>query len=261
MLVGDTNSKRIKWPLEVGEPGNVPFPGEEPTPSIAVGHSTKETPSVPDPVSTKTDHKDPLVRRSRYDDQNDETKSANEAPIKHSAIYISQVELPYVPILVNDTFTKESLDTGAEKSFISEEFEKPWLFPDLANLEYPCILEVDFINGSKIILDFDRKSLAIPDSQIETVAKTIEEGNVEIYLSETGLKGKQKQDLFDYFKGLFLDKTCLTHVLYSEIDTGDMPTVVSRPYHYDRVKQALLYYHVEKMLKEETIIPIQSPYA
>ncbi|PRD18012.1 UNVERIFIED_CONTAM: hypothetical protein NCL1_62324, partial [Trichonephila clavipes] len=59
------------------------------------------------------------------------------------------------------------------------EFEKPWLFHVLADLEYPCILGEDFISGSKIILDFDRKSLVIPDSQIDTVVKTIEEGKVE----------------------------------------------------------------------------------
>ncbi|GFS66683.1 retrovirus-related Pol polyprotein from transposon 297 [Trichonephila clavipes] len=46
------------------------------------------------------------------------------------------------------------------------DFEKPWLFHVLADLEYPCILGIDFIGGSKIILDFDRKSLAIPDSHI-----------------------------------------------------------------------------------------------
>ncbi|GFY55560.1 integrase catalytic domain-containing protein [Trichonephila inaurata madagascariensis] len=51
--------------LEVGESGNFPFPGEESTPSVANGHSTRELPSVPDPVSTKTDHQDPLVQRSR----------------------------------------------------------------------------------------------------------------------------------------------------------------------------------------------------
>ncbi|GFY28189.1 uncharacterized protein TNCV_4395231 [Trichonephila clavipes] len=56
------------------------------------------------------------------------------------------------------------------------EFEKPWLFDVLPDLEYPCILGVDFISGSKIILNFDQKSLAIPDSQIDTVVKTIEEG-------------------------------------------------------------------------------------
>ncbi|GFT01948.1 retrovirus-related Pol polyprotein from transposon opus [Trichonephila clavipes] len=66
------------------------------------------------------------------------------------------------------------------------EFEKLWMFHVLADLEYPCILGVDFISGSKIILDFDRKSLAIPDSQIDKVVKTIEEGNVEIDLSKTG---------------------------------------------------------------------------
>ncbi|GFW13476.1 retrovirus-related Pol polyprotein from transposon 17.6 [Trichonephila clavipes] len=142
-------------------------------------------------------------------------------------------------------------------------FEKPWLFHVSADLEYPCILGVDFISGSKIILDFDRKSLAIPDSQINKVVKMLEEGKVEIELSKTKLEEKQKQelqDLFNSFQGLFSDKPGLTHVLYHEIDTGDNPPVFSRPYRYDRVKQAILDNHVEKMLKEGTIIPIQSPY-
>ncbi|GFX59372.1 uncharacterized protein TNCV_4633301 [Trichonephila clavipes] len=54
------------------------------------------------------------------------------------------------------------------------DFEKPWLFHVLADLEYPCTLGIDFIGGSKIILDFDRKSLAIPDSQINKVVKKVE---------------------------------------------------------------------------------------
>ncbi|GFV79321.1 uncharacterized protein TNCV_71881 [Trichonephila clavipes] len=49
------------------------------------------------------------------------------------------------------------------------DFEKPWLFHVLANLEYPCILGIDFIGGSKIFLDFDRKSLAIQESQVEDI--------------------------------------------------------------------------------------------
>ncbi|GFW68270.1 hypothetical protein TNCV_1881501 [Trichonephila clavipes] len=113
---------------------------------------------------------------------------------------------------------------------------------------------------SKIILDFDRKSL---DSQINKVVKTVEIEKVEIDLSKTKLEEKQKrelQDLFDSFQGLFSDKPGLTHFLYHEIDTGDNPPVVSRPYRYDRVKQEILNYHLDKMLKG-TIIPIQSPYA
>ncbi|GFX48507.1 retrovirus-related Pol polyprotein from transposon 297 [Trichonephila clavipes] len=144
------------------------------------------------------------------------------------------------------------------------DFENPWLFHVLADLEYPCILGIDFIGGSKIILDFDRKSLAIPTSQINKVVKTVEIEKVEIDLSKTKLEERQKrelQDLFDSFQGLFSDKPGLTHVLYHEIDTGDNPPVVSRPYRYDRVKQEILDYHVDKMLKEGTIVPIQSPYA
>ncbi|GFW56257.1 retrovirus-related Pol polyprotein from transposon 17.6 [Trichonephila clavipes] len=75
------------------------------------------------------------------------------------------------------------------------------------------------------------------DQSIEKVVTTIEEGNVEIDLTKTGLEESQKkelQDLFNSFKGLFSDKPGLTHVLYHEIDTGDKPPVVSRPYRYDR---------------------------
>ncbi|GFW07926.1 uncharacterized protein TNCV_3920591 [Trichonephila clavipes] len=137
------------------------------------------------------------------DIKGDQTQSINQSPTKLSAICMSPVELPYVPILLDETFRKALWDTGAEKSFISEvtyqkyffykqvkksstqvitaqgakcrnmgvvelnirirDFEKPWLLHVLADLEYPCILGIDFIGGSKIILDFDRKSLAIPD--------------------------------------------------------------------------------------------------
>ncbi|GFT20919.1 uncharacterized protein TNCV_3130771 [Trichonephila clavipes] len=110
------------------------------------------------------------------------------------------------------------------------EFEKLWLFHVLANLEYLCIFGVDFISGSNIILDFDRKSLAIPDSQIETVLKTIVEGKVEIDLCKTKLEENKKQevpDLFKSFQELFSGRHGLTHVLYHEIDTGYKPPVVS----------------------------------
>ncbi|GFW83872.1 uncharacterized protein TNCV_1492131 [Trichonephila clavipes] len=132
---------------------------------------------------------------------------------------MSPVELPYVPILLDETFTKVLWDTGAEKSFISEETYH----------KYFCISK-----------------------------------KIEIDLSKTKLEEKQKrelQDLFDSFQGLFLNKPGLTHVLYHEIDTGDNQLVVSRPYRYDRVKQEILDLHVDKMLKEGPIIPIQSPYA
>ncbi|GFY33572.1 uncharacterized protein TNCV_3343081 [Trichonephila clavipes] len=177
------------------------------------------------------------------DVKGDQTQSINELQVKLSAICMSPVEIPYVPILLNETFTKALLDTGAEKASISEEtyrkyffykqvkksstqvitaqgakcqnigvvelnirireFEKPWLFHVLADLEYPCILGIDFIGGSKIILDFDRKPLGIPDSQIDKVVKTVEVEKVEIDLSQTKLEETHKrelQDLFDSFR-------------------------------------------------------------
>ncbi|GFV66788.1 retrovirus-related Pol polyprotein from transposon 17.6 [Trichonephila clavipes] len=61
--------------------------------------------------------------------------------------------------------------------------------------------------------------------------------------------------------GLFSDQPGLTHVVYHEIDTGDKGPVVSRPYKYDRVKQGIIDYHIDKMLQDGTICPINSPYA
>ncbi|GFU02451.1 retrovirus-related Pol polyprotein from transposon 297 [Trichonephila clavipes] len=49
--------------------------------------------------------------------------------------------------------------------------------------------------------------------------------------------------------------------LYHEIDTDDNPPVASRPYRYDKVKQKMVDYYVNKMLEEGKIITIQSSYA
>ncbi|GFW54381.1 retrovirus-related Pol polyprotein from transposon 297 [Trichonephila clavipes] len=202
---------------------------------------------------------------------------------------MTPVDLSYVPILLNETFITALWDTGAEKSFISEEvyrkyfsyrprqsdrvvtvqgapcchlgrvelqiwipeFQKTWEFHILNNMQYQCILGTDFMKESKITLDFDQKSLIIPDDQIKLLPKV--EKPVEIDLSDTKLGEGQKQklrNLFNGFKGLFSDQPRLTHVLYHEIDTGDKGPVVSRPYRYDRVKQGIIDYHIEKMLQE-----------
>ncbi|GFX19587.1 uncharacterized protein TNCV_2074951 [Trichonephila clavipes] len=61
-------------------------------------------------------------------DQDDQSQNVRNPPIRLSAICMSPVELPYVPILLNETFTKALWDTGAEKSFISEEVYKKYFF-------------------------------------------------------------------------------------------------------------------------------------
>ncbi|GFY11901.1 hypothetical protein TNCV_4974011 [Trichonephila clavipes] len=101
---------------------------------------------------------------------------------------------------------------------------------------------------SKLTLDFDQKSLIIPDDQIKQLPKV--EKSVEIYLSDTKLGEGQKQklrNLFNGFNGLFSDQPGLPHVLYHKIDNGDKGRVVSRPYRYNRVKQGIFNHHIEKM--------------
>ncbi|GFS66628.1 retrovirus-related Pol polyprotein from transposon 297 [Trichonephila clavipes] len=132
----------------------------------------------------------------------------------------------------------------------------------LDNMQYQCILGIYLMKDSRLTLDFDKKSLVILDDQIKPLP--IVEKPVEIDLSDTKLGERQKQklqNLFKSFKGLFSDQHGLTHVLHYGIDTGDQGPVVSRPYRYDRVKQGIIDYHIQKMIKEGTIRRIQSPYA
>ncbi|GFS73167.1 uncharacterized protein TNCV_687181 [Trichonephila clavipes] len=150
---------------------------------------------------------------------------------------MTPVDLPYVLILLNETFITPLWDTGAEKSFISEEVyrkyfsyrprqktkdrvvtaqeapcchlgrvelqiriqenqktwiqKKPWELHILNNMQYQCILGIDFMKESKLTLDFDQKSLIIPDDQIKQLPKV--EKPVEIDLQiQSSVKGKSK---------------------------------------------------------------------
>ncbi|GFW42880.1 retrovirus-related Pol polyprotein from transposon 297 [Trichonephila clavipes] len=190
--------------------------------------------------------------------------------LRISSLRMTPVDLPYVPILMIETFITTLWDTGAEKSFMSEEvyhkyfsygprqkakdrvvtaqgapcchlgrvelqirirdFQKTWEFHFLNNMQYQCILGIDFMKDSKLTLDFDKKSLVIPDEKIKQLP--IVEKPAEIDLSNTKLNERKKQG-----------------------------PVVSRPYRYDRVKQGIIDYHIEKILQGGTIRPIQSPYA
>ncbi|GFU23624.1 uncharacterized protein TNCV_2909851 [Trichonephila clavipes] len=62
------------------------------------------------------------------DVKGDKTQSTHESPIKLSAISMYPMELPYAPFLLDDTFTKALWDTGEEKSFISEETYRKYVF-------------------------------------------------------------------------------------------------------------------------------------
>ncbi|GFT98347.1 retrovirus-related Pol polyprotein from transposon 297 [Trichonephila clavipes] len=213
---------------------------------------------------------------------------------------MTPVELPYVPILLNETFITALWDTGSGEIFYFgggipqlffiptsskdgvvttqgapcnhfgrvelqiriREFQKPWEFHILDNMQYQCILEIDFMKASRLTLDFDQKSLIIPDNLIKQLPN--EKKPVDIDLTESKLGDEQQRQLktlFNNFKGLFSDQPGLTHVLYHEINTGDKGPVVSRPYRYDRVKQGIIDYHIDKMLRDGTICPINSPYA
>ncbi|GFS66679.1 hypothetical protein TNCV_229391 [Trichonephila clavipes] len=108
-----------------------------------------------------------------------------------------------------------------------QEFQNTWEFHILNNKQYQCILGIDFMKESKLTLDFDQKSLIVPDHQIKQLPKV--KKPVEIDLSDTKLGEGQKEklkDLFNDFKGLFSDQPGLTHDLYHEIDTGDKGQVV-----------------------------------
>ncbi|GFW39184.1 uncharacterized protein TNCV_1831741 [Trichonephila clavipes] len=62
------------------------------------------------------------------DVKSDQTQSLNEEPVKLSAICMIPVELPYVPILLNEFLMKALWYKGAEKLFISEETYQKYFF-------------------------------------------------------------------------------------------------------------------------------------
>ncbi|GFX60657.1 uncharacterized protein TNCV_4917071 [Trichonephila clavipes] len=145
---------------------------------------------------------------------------------------MTPVDLPYVPILLNERFITALWDTGAEEYFISEEvyrkyfkyrprqktkgrvvtaqeapcchlgrvklqilireFQKTWEFRILNNMQYQCILGIDFMEECKLTLDFDQISLIIPDDQIIQLPKL--EKPVEIDLSDTKLGEGRKSE-------------------------------------------------------------------
>ncbi|GFW52075.1 uncharacterized protein TNCV_2819441 [Trichonephila clavipes] len=198
-----------------------------------------------------------------------------------------------------DTEHQALWDTGAEKSFVSEEvyrrdfsyrprqktndrvvtaqgapcchlsrvelqirireFQKTWGIDILNNMQYQCILGIDFMKESKLTLDFDKKSLIIPDDQIKQLPKM--EKPVEIDLSKAKFDEGQKQilkDLFNIFKGLFSYQLGLTHVLYHEIDTGDQGPVVSRP-SSQAIANALFENYISRYGAPISLISVNGP--
>ncbi|GFU51593.1 uncharacterized protein TNCV_82251 [Trichonephila clavipes] len=136
-----------------------------------------------------------------------------------SSLRMTPVDLSYVPILLNDIHYS-SLAHGAEKSFISEEvyckyfsypprqktkgrvvtaqgapcchlgrvefqirireLQKTWEFHILNNIQYQCILGIHFMKESKLTLDFDQKSLIIPDNQIKQLQKMEKPAEIDL---------------------------------------------------------------------------------
>ncbi|GFW44442.1 uncharacterized protein TNCV_1748711 [Trichonephila clavipes] len=93
------------------------------------------------------------------------------------------------------------------------DFQKTWEFHILDNMQYQCLLGINFMKDSRLTLDFDKKSLVIPDDQIKPLP--IVEKPVEIDLSNKRLGERNLQDFLNRFKGLFSDKPGLTRIMKS----------------------------------------------
>ncbi|GFX23960.1 uncharacterized protein TNCV_2730651 [Trichonephila clavipes] len=152
--------------------------------------------------------------------------------IRISSLRVTPVDLPYVPILLNETFITALWDKEEEKYFISDEvyrsflyrprqktnhrvvtaqgapscrlgqielqirireFQNTWEFHTLNNMQYQSILGIDCVKESKLTLDFDKKSLIITDDQIKQLPKV--EKPAEIDLTDTKLGEGQTQKI------------------------------------------------------------------
>ncbi|GFT62659.1 uncharacterized protein TNCV_3096001 [Trichonephila clavipes] len=141
--------------------------------------------------------------------------------IRISSLRMTPVDLPHVPIHMNETFITPLWNTGVEKTFISEEIYRIYFSYRPRQKTKDRVVTAKVLS-LRLTLDFDKKSLVIPDDQINPLS--IVEKPVEIDLSDKKVCERQKptlQDLFNSFMGLISDQPGLTHVLYHEIDTGD----------------------------------------
>lgn len=81
----------------------------------------------------------------------------------------------------------------------------------------------------------------------------------ETRLSE--IQRKELENVLNAYNELFSDKPGSTSVVFHEIKTKDNKPAVSKPYRYEKPKQAIIDYHVQKMLRDGIIMPVQSAYA
>ncbi|GFT80191.1 uncharacterized protein TNCV_4506021 [Trichonephila clavipes] len=158
---------------------------------------------------------------------------------------MSPVELPYVPILLNETFTKALWDTGAEKSFISEETYRKYFF-------YKQVKK----SSTRVITAQGAKCQNIGVVELNIRIREFERPWL-FHVLQTGIPMYS----WDRFHRWIKDKPGLTHVLYHEIDTGDNPPVVSgRIGMIGETGDSRLSRTHKNVEKEGTIIPIQFPH-
>lgn len=83
-------------------------------------------------------------------------------------------------------------------------------------------------------------------------------------LEDCDLSEVEKEEFkkfLEEFNEVFLDNSGLTHIAWHEINIGSAASVASKPYHYDKVKQNIIDHHTTKMLADDIIILIESPFA
>lgn len=127
-------------------------------------------------------------------------------------------------------------------------------------LQEDVILGIDFLQRAKVVLDFPRESISVQMNQ-ESKKGT---NQLDIKWEESVLTHNQKEKLMQVlqdFTELFSENPGLTHVTTHTIDTGEGTPIKVRPYRYDQVKERIIEQHIEEMLKQNIIKPINSPWA
>ncbi|GFX46045.1 uncharacterized protein TNCV_1920121 [Trichonephila clavipes] len=64
--------------------------------------------------------------------------------------------------------------------------KKSWEFHILNNMQYQCILGIDFMRESKLTLDFDKKYLIIPDDQIKQLPIVEKPAETDLFHTKLG---------------------------------------------------------------------------
>ncbi|KFM63797.1 Retrovirus-related Pol polyprotein from transposon 297, partial [Stegodyphus mimosarum] len=223
----------------------------------------------------------------------------NPSEVQLNTVMVRNIELPRLQLLINNVPATALLDTGAQGSCLAEEFfkkhfrryrlhsvegmkvvaaqgktcqcmgkielyikigeeQKKIMFLVVKNLQASVILGTDFFAAVDAKIDFENSTLQVTMDPVKKKSTP----PPEVDLSHLTPEEQDKfRELVSNFADLFDDIPGFTQIVAHEIKLTTDEPIRQRPYKYDKVKEEIIKYHIDEMLRNKIITPISSAYA